>query len=469
MTPLTLERRITLSRPLHEVYAYLADFSSIEQWDPGVFTAEKATPGAPRVGTRFVLSLNVFGKAQPMQYELVTLDAPLDGRATLVLTGQGEGFSAVDTLALTALDAQHTQLDYRAELQVAPMPRVLHPLLRAWGRRLGNLAMNGLIKAMDEDGPERLGASQRLAQRLVLPGMWNFTQRGYRQMHSRGLARRLDGRKVGITGITSGLGLAAAQLLARQGATLVVVGRDAERLAAACEAIHDFAGRRVDISIVEGELSLVADAHRVADRLIAEHPDLDVWINNAGALFDAHELTAEGHERALAINLITPALLARRLAPTLASRQGRIINVVSGGLYTQGLHLDDMNFANAPYNGAKAYARAKRGLLDLTRRWATDPALRGVRWHAMHPGWAATPGVAKSLPDFNRQLDGKLRNSRMGADTIVWLASHPALSDPSLSGSFWFDRAPRPDALLPGTASSTADVDRLLHWLDGVI
>jgi NAD(P)-dependent dehydrogenase (short-subunit alcohol dehydrogenase family) len=177
-----------------------------------------------------------------------------------------------------------------------------------------------------------------------------------------------------------------------------------------------------------------------------------VWINNAGALFGERALTPEGHERALAINLLSPALLSLAIRPVVRRRAGRIINVVSGGLYLQGIRLDDLDFALEPYDGAKAYARAKRGLLALTRHWSRTPEGAGISWHAVHPGWAATPGVARSLPTFDRVLSPWLRDARMGADSIAWLASHPAIDDARHRGTFWFDRVHRPDALLPNTA-----------------
>ena len=465
MTALTLTRQLDLQRPLDEVYAYLADFSSIEQWDPGVCTADKVTPGPVRAGTEFALTLNVLGNAVPMQYRMERLDAIQRGRAELVLSGVGKDFSAVDTLTLTALDAGCTRLDYRAELALAPVPAILQPLLSWWGKHLGDAAMGALRPALEQDGIETADFLDRLGESLVLPGMWQFTRRGYRGMRSRGLSRPMTGRKVGITGVTAGLGLATAQLLGRLGADLVLVGRGETRLADARRAIEEFAGHPLRIECLEADLSSVADSQRLADQLIAAHPDLDVWINNAGALFDSHALTPEGHERALAVNLLTPALLARRLGPGLAARGSRLINVVSGGLYTQALRLDDMNFANESYNGPKAYARAKRALLDLTRLWAREPGLAGAGWHAMHPGWAATPGVASALPDFNRKLGERLRTPRMGCDTTVWLASHPLLANAAHSGSFWFDRRPRSDALLPGTATSAEDVSRLEAWV----
>lgn len=465
MTTLPLRREVIINRRFDEVLRYLTDFSTIEQWDPGVMEAVKVTPGPVVAGAQFDLVLDVLGKPVPMRYRMTAIDTQ-EQNALLVLDGEGDGFSAHDELTLHKVSDQQTRVQYAADLVFADTPAWTMPLLKAWGARLANKTMAGLVSALENDGVVHPGPFERMSERLVLPGMINYTRRGYRRMPSKGLSRYLDGRKVGITGVTSGLGLAAAQQLARLGADLVVVGRNRERLAFATQQIHDFAGRQVHITCLEAELSSMADTKRLADVLQQDHQDIDVWINNAGALFNEHQLTDEGHEYTLAVNAISPAILSYRLAPQIAARGGRIINMVSGGLYSQSIHLEDFNFAQEPYNGPKAYARAKRILLDLSRYWARQ--IPNVRWHIVHPGWANTPGVEKSLPGFHERLGSRLRNNRMGSDTAVWLASHPALDDSSLSGKFWFDRAPRPTALLPGTHSLKAEVECLVAWFDGL-
>lgn len=482
MTTLNLHRVLPLKRSLADVFRYLRDFDNIEQWDPGVFTAERevaslasaqesslAHAGAPA----FALQLNVLGRSVPMRYTLDICEAPSQHdqvrpqvrlQARLVLSGVGDGFTAVDTLTLSATNANECTLDYRADITTADVPKLLTPVLNWWGERLSDAAMNGLKRALEDDGPVQPGALARIAERLVLPGMVNYTRRGYRTMPSRGLSRYLDGQRIGISGVTSGLGLACAQQLARLGADLVLVGRGTERLAQAAETIRPWASHAIDIHCIEAELSSLASTRALSEQLVALERPLDVWINNAGALFDSHALTHDGLERTLAVNFVAPALLTQALAPVLAARGGRLIQVVSGGLYTQGIRLDDMAFVDEPFNGPKAYARAKRALLDVSQCWAAHH--RGLGLHIMHPGWAATPGVASALPDFNARLGKWLRNSRQGSDTAVWLASHPAFAEGQHSGGFWFDRAARPTALLPNTATSARDVQALISWYE---
>jgi hypothetical protein len=78
-----------------------------------------------------------------------------------------------------------------------------------------------------------------------------------------------------------------------------------------------------------------------------------------------------------------------------------------------------------------------------------------VRFAAMHPGWADTPGLQRSLPRFHRLTRPLLRDDRQGADTIVWLATAPAAEVPG--GRFWHDRRPRPTHRLPRTHESAED------------
>lgn len=455
-----LQEQIEVERSTADCFRYLQDFSTVEQWDPGVSRASKLTPGAVRTGSEFKVILKFLGRSVSMRYRLLRLEP---GRE-LVLEGAGPGFTVRDTIRLEPLAAARTRIAYSAQVEFAALPALLRPAVNAVLRRGGRAAMDGLRRALEPTSqcPE-LSLSSRLADRLIGQGMWNFTERGYRQMADKSLSEFMDGKTVLITGPTSGLGLAAAQLLARLGARLILVGRDAGRLNQAVTAIADFAGTDpAAISVHEADLLCQVDRVRLLRALHESLSDgLDVLINNAGALFEARQDTAEQLERAFVINLMAPYELTTGLMAPLRRAGGRVINMASGGLYTQALQMDDLQYRQTPYNGAKAYARAKRGLVAMTEHWAETES--AVQFHAVHPGWAATPGVAEALPDFNRRLRPYLRDARMGADTAVWLASSSAVA--ASSGGFWFDRQPRSTAWLPGTAHSPEQVQQLASWL----
>ena len=459
-TPIELHESVRVPRALADCWRYLADFSTVEQWDPSVSRADKLTDGAPRPGTRFCLWLRFAGRELRMDYTLVAARAP----AELVLEGQGDGFCVRDHIVLAEGGPQACRIDYRARLTLSSASAARRMLAQALMRRAGRRAVDGIARALTirREVPE-LSLADALADRLVLPGMWKFTRAGWLGMPDRGLSEFIDGRVVVVTGPTAGIGLAAAQMLSRLGAHLVLLGRGAERLAEAARAVRAFSGAGEErIECVQADLLSIADTRRAARLIAQRHRRVDVLLNNAGALFTHRCESADGHEASLAVNLIAPWLLTQTLMPALRAARGRVINMASGGLYTQPLRLDDLQYTKAPYNGPKAYARAKRALVALNEHWAAQVA--EVDFHAMHPGWVATPGVSKSLPAFERKLQGHLREPRMGADTAVYLASASAVA--GVSGRFWFDRRPRATALLPGTAHRPAQADELRRWLE---
>jgi dehydrogenase/reductase SDR family protein 12 len=306
----------------------------------------------------------------------------------------------------------------------------------------------------------------RLADQAILPGLIGFTRIGYiLAKRRRPVASALySGRTMVLTGGTSGIGRAAARELYRKGAHLVVVGRDKEKLK---ELRRDLGSARGGGTIETelADLSLMADVRQLADRLIRRHDRIDVLINNAGALFNHYRQTAEGIEMTMATDLVSPYLLTRLLLPSLkAAKAARIINVASGGMYTQGIRADALDAGGASHHGPTAYARAKRGLVILTGWWASELAASGISVHAMHPGWVDTPGLEKSLPAFHRQLSPLLRTPAQGADTIVWLAAAPDAH--RASGQFWLDRKIRATHVFGHTRSSSRDNRELITVLD---
>jgi len=308
----------------------------------------------------------------------------------------------------------------------------------------------------------------RIAYQAILPGMIGFTKLG----HTLGKQRRrvasvlYTDRTMVLTGGTSGIGRAAARELYHKGVHLVVVGRDAKKLdELRLELVHGHGGGTIETELAG--LSLMADVRQLADRLTRRHDRIDVLINNAGALFNDFRQTAEGLEMTMATDLVSPYLLTRLLLPSLmAAKTARIINVASGGMYTKGIRADALNANASCHHGPTAYARAKRGLVILTGLWANEMAAAGISVHAMHPGWVDTPGLAKSLPTFYRQLSPMLRTAAQGADTIVWLSAAPDAH--RASGQFWLDRKIRARHVFGHTRSSSRDNRELVKVLDEV-
>jgi dehydrogenase/reductase SDR family protein 12 len=290
--------------------------------------------------------------------------------------------------------------------------------------------------------------------RTVVGGYTNVGYRIRSRAWSASDLQRMDGKVVAITGANSGIGFAAAHAYARLGATVWLVVRDRARGERAGAEITAATGN-ADIHVGVCDLSTLASIRSFAGRFPGRAGRLDVLVNNAGAMTETRELSADGIELTLATNVIGPFALTTRLIELLRdSAPARIINVSSGGMYTQRLRVEDLQNAYGRFDGAAVYARSKRAEVVLSEIWAQRLAGTGVTVHAMHPGWVDTPGIQTSLPRFYRVTRPLLRTPAEGADTIVWLgaAAEPALR----SGLFWHDRRPRPVHLLPRTRETAA-------------
>ena len=299
---------------------------------------------------------------------------------------------------------------------------------------------------------------------LRLLRLARFTNLGHRLSDRSPITESMEGETVVVTGPTSGLGRAAAEEIAGLGARVVLVGRSVERTNAARDEIAEATGNH-DLAVQIADLSIIAEVRDLAERVLRVEDRIDVLVNNAGALFPERGETPEGLERTLALDLLSPYVLTEALIPRLVeSAPARIINVSSGGMYGQRIRPDDLQFERGEYGGAAAYARAKRGQVILTEVWAERLAADGVVVHAMHPGWADTPGVEESLPRFRWLMKPFLRSPEQGADTIVWLA---AAAEPlTTTGEFWLDRKPQPKHLVDGTKETPSEREALVAGLE---
>jgi dehydrogenase/reductase SDR family member 12 len=276
----------------------------------------------------------------------------------------------------------------------------------------------------------------------------------------------LRGQVIVVTGATSGLGRWAAEQLASMHATVVVVGRGGDRNASVAAEITESTGneRVTGASCDLGDLDQV---RRLADRLMSDHDRLDVLVHNAGALSAERMVSPQGIETTVASQVVGPFLLTHLLTDLLAaSAPSRVITMSSGGMYTAPLTVSGLEMAPEEYQGTKQYALAKRAQVTLTEIAAARLGDRGIRFHAMHPGWADTPGVEAALPGFRKVMGPLLRSPEQGADTLVWLAADDG--EPiDTNGGFWLDRRRRSIHKLPATKrSDTADRrERLWNWV----
>ena len=454
----TLDETIQVDRPLHEVFAYVSEFSRVEEWDPAVARGIKLTSGAPGVGSEYRIDMKA---GFSLHYRVVEFEP--DTRMRMHVTSRF--FTAAEEILFQA-EGGGTQLRYIANFDFPAPLAAFNRLFPGAMDRVGKTAMAGLKAALDDRyATPQASKLLAVADRRVLPGIWRFTRLGYRNSQRRwnAVSAYQGERHAVITGATSGIGEAAAQRLAEMGAELTLVVRNKDKADALVSRLIEQTGNEA-IRYEIADLSVMAEVHALCDRLLASGKPIDMLINNAGALFNPRQQTAEGLEKSFALLLLSPYILTERLYPLLKeSNSARVVNVLSGGMYSQKIRVRDLQFQRGNYSGSVAYARAKRGLMIVTEEWAERWRDDGITVNAMHPGWADTPGVETALPEFYRLTKRFLRTPDEGADTAVWLATSTEAG--RVSGKFWLDREQHPSHLSDSTRETPDERQQLLQTL----
>ncbi|KAJ0025082.1 hypothetical protein Pint_07868 [Pistacia integerrima] len=296
-------------------------------------------------------------------------------------------------------------------------------------------------------------------------GYLNFTRNGFlehaKNFKEEDMQKRIEGKNCIVTGANSGIGYATAEGLASRGATVYMVCRSKERGEAALSSIQSKTGNP-NIHLEVCDLSSVNDIKSFTSRFSAKDMPVHVLVNNAGLLEKNRVVTPEGFETNFAVNVLGTYTMTELMLPLLekAAPDARVITVSSGGMYSVPL-TTDLQFSSGKFAGVEQYARNKRVQVALTEEWSEMYKEKAIGFYSMHPGWAETPGVTKSLPSFSERFAGKLRTSEEGADTVVWLALQP--KEKLVPGAFYFDRAEAPKHLkFAATGGSRTAIDSIV-------
>ncbi|HVM07963.1 MAG TPA: SDR family NAD(P)-dependent oxidoreductase [Acidimicrobiales bacterium] len=251
----------------------------------------------------------------------------------------------------------------------------------------------------------------------------------------------IEGKRVVVTGATSGIGKAAATALAASGADVILACRDRARADAVA---HDIATSTTAPAprVLTVDTSDARSIRAFADQYAKRYDALDVLVNNAGVLLPERTANAAGVELTFATNVLGYYLLAMELCHALPVPPSRIVNVAS--TFAFALDFDDLQFQRRPYDGMAAYAQSKA--CDRLLTWALARRLetQGVAVNATAPGLILETSLYRALtPDARRELEQYgPRTLADGADTVVWLASSDDTT--GVTGTFFERRAEIP-------------------------
>ena len=264
-----------------------------------------------------------------------------------------------------------------------------------------------------------------------------------------------------VTGGSEGIGGAAVTGAADGGATVFAVARGQEKLRAVCDSVTG-SGQVVPQL---ADLSLQAEVIRLLDALQERKCVFDVVVNNVGIMRHKAVPTSEGFELSFATSLLNHYLLVRELIRrNMLSSNATVVEVSSGGMYNHSLVLKEMNNLSDSFEAKRAYGLNKRGQVVLTGHWRAVFGGTGREFYAMHPGWCDTSAVQRDMPTFRKILSTVLRSSKMGADTILWLASaRPKQVQPE---AIWFDRKERSVHIYPRTRQGNDSKEALVEYLE---
>ena len=258
----------------------------------------------------------------------------------------------------------------------------------------------------------------------------------------------MNGKIVLITGGTSGIGRVTVRDLARMGAKVVVVGRDPARL--------DAVKRETGADAIRADLQVIGEARRAAAEFQRKYARLDVLVNNAGALFGARQVTAEGLERTFALNHMAYFVLTSALLDVLrASAPARVISVASNAALGARIDFGDLQMERR-YLGVRQYCNTK--LMNLLFAFELSRRLQGsgVTSNAVHPGAIASGFGMQDAGWYGvvtRMARPFLISEEKGAQTQIWAASDPALA--TVTGKYFVRRREKspPRAALDSAAA----------------
>jgi NAD(P)-dependent dehydrogenase (short-subunit alcohol dehydrogenase family) len=254
----------------------------------------------------------------------------------------------------------------------------------------------------------------------------------------------MRGKTCLVTGATAGIGAVTAEALAGAGATVLMIGRNAAKCGETTARIRGATGNTAVYPFV-ADLSSQSQVRRLAEEVVAQHPQLDVLVNNAGAMFNRRVESADGIEMTWALNHLAYFLLTDLLLDNLkASAPARIVNVASEAhRSSRGIRFDNPEFKTSGYRAFGAYCQSKLANVLFTQELARRLVGTRVTANSLHPGFVYSSffenkGAIGAL--FKVAATLIAISPENGARTSVYLATSPEVAD--VSGQYFDRRQP---------------------------
>jgi NAD(P)-dependent dehydrogenase (short-subunit alcohol dehydrogenase family) len=259
----------------------------------------------------------------------------------------------------------------------------------------------------------------------------------------------MENRKIAlVTGATEGIGKATAKGLLEKGFTVIIHGRNAQKLADTAQELKKLTGSEA-VETLQADLSSLREVKAMADLVRSKYECLNVLINNAGTMMSERSLSKDGHEMMLATNYLAVVVLTEQLLPLLRSTpHARIINLSSVSYKTAKPDFNDLQCVKN-YDMMRQYGNTKLFDLYYTLDLAERLKNTGITVNAVHPGGVRThlardfSGVLKYA--FAVMMPLFFISTEKGASTSVYLASDGALKD--ITGKYFVKN--KPETLKP--------------------
>jgi NAD(P)-dependent dehydrogenase (short-subunit alcohol dehydrogenase family) len=248
----------------------------------------------------------------------------------------------------------------------------------------------------------------------------------------------MQGKTVVITGATSGIGQVAAEALATQGARIVFTARDASKANTTLARLKSL-GPAAQHDWALADLTTLAGMKAAGTALAAKSGSIDVLVNNAGAIFDHREVTADGLEKTFAVNHMAYFVVTEVLRPNLGPR-ARIISTASVAHTFGRLDFADLQ-SERRYSAMTAYGTSKLCNILWTCELSRRLANTGVTVNCFHPGAVNTAfghNTRGAMSAVLRLVQRFALTPAQGADTLIWLAS--AREVEGRTGGYWVKR-----------------------------